>query len=330
VNELSVIVPVHNGQDFMHVALASMRQNHRDGIEFIIVDDHSEDETPWIVEAALPSMPYVTFVRNPENFGVAHSRNLALELAQSRYLSYFDADDWYLPGHLPRMIGAIQDLGTDMVRTDHVHTARTTRRLVIAPEPRRDIAIPAREGIGLPGELSIVDYPYLWAGIYDLTKIDRSLFRFHEHLRTAADRPWFWRMHLNTNDYAVASGLAGYFYRKDPNPRALTQGGNPSTLHFADAYHLIFDLALGSGEDELITKAAYGGLRITIFHIRARARLSAALQSELFARSAVLLSRLEPAVFEAAVNYLDRAARRTLRRIYRHGAKARAQMAIAD
>jgi len=323
VNELSVIVPVHNAQDFLQTSLATMRQNHREGIEFIVIDDASEDDTPRIIEAALPSMPYITFIRNEENLGVAKSRNVAMEQVDSHYLSYFDADDWYAPGHLPRLIEAIKTIGTDMVRIDHVRSVEFRRTLQVAPEEHRNLPLASREGLGLPGSLSIVDYPFLWAGIYDLTKIDRSLFGFHEHLRTAADRPWFWRMHLHTKDYAVVDGLAGYFYRKDPNWRALTQGGNPNTLHFIDAYHLIWDQAFAADDDGYIRKAAYGGLRITDFHIKSRDRLSPELQELLYRKAAVFLSRLDQERFDQAVRFFARPSRIVLSKLYEAGVAAR-------
>ena len=138
VSELTVIVPVHNGQSTLQTALTSMRQNHADGIEYIVIDDHSTDDTPRIIEAALPAMPYVTFIRNPENFGVAKSRNIAFEQIQSRYISYFDADDWYLPGHLSRLLAAIKAYGTDMVRIDHVRS-ELGRHAVLDDRRQRDI-----------------------------------------------------------------------------------------------------------------------------------------------------------------------------------------------
>lgn len=324
VDELNVIVPLHNGERFLPGALATMRHNHRDGIRFIVIDDHSDDESPRIVEAAQKSMPYITFLRNPENYGVARSRNIAFEHVDSRYLTYLDVDDWYRPGHLAALIDSIARLQTDMVRTDHVLSVGLSRTLVAAPERVRDRPIAARAGIGAPGANAIVDYPFLWAGIYDLQKIDRSLFTFDERLRTAADRPWFWRMHLRTTDYAVASGLAGYFYRKDPNPHALTQGGSEKTLHFADAYDLILDMVYESGDTGHIEKAAYGALRMTEFHLARRARLSPPLQTRLYARSAVLLSRLGDEEFETAARHLDDdISRTTLRRLRDHGLSER-------
>lgn len=325
-DELSVIVPLHDGERFLPSALATMRLNHREGIRFILIDDHSTDASPRLIEAALKSMPYITFLRNPENYGVARSRNIALEHADSRYLTYLDIDDWYRPGHLGALIDAIAELGTDMVRTDHVLSVGRARTLVPAPEAVRDRPLAARAGIGAPGPHTMVDYPYLWAGIYDLTRIDRSLFAFDERLRTAADRPWFWRMHLNTTDYAVTSDIAGYFYRKDANPNALTQGGSEKTLHFADAYDLILDMVFASGDAGHIAKAAYGAVRMTEFHLARRARLSAPLQSRLYARSAVLLSRLGDAEFDAAARRLDDVSRRTLTRLRAHGVSERERL----
>lgn len=313
---LSVIVPVYNAATFLPNCLATIRSSYRDDFQFIMIDDHSTDTTPQLLEQAAEKMPWLTLIRNPENYGVARSRNLALEQADGRYLTYLDADDWYQAGHLTETLDSLKRLDVDFIRTDHVRVDAMNRSVRRAPEEERDVALDPKSQIGLRGSRTMVDYPYLWAGMYDRERIAPELFAFDESLRTAADRPWFWRLHLNTERTAVVD-LKGYFYRKDANPTALTQAGNASTLHFLDAYAGIRDLALQTGNRDYIEKAAYGASRIIAFHVSMRARLSPELQSELFHRSSAFLNSFPKEAVKAALAHFDLPTRIVLKKILR-------------
>lgn len=301
---VSVIVPMYNAEDFLPTCLEVMRRSRDAGAQFIVVDDHSTDATPRILDEASAQMPELTVVRNDSNMGVARSRNIALDLAEGRYLTYLDVDDWYGPGHLSALVRAIQDLDVDFVRTDHVRVDRSQRTLERAPDARRGTAMAAEAGIGTAGSRSMVDYPFLWAGIYDTTRLSRDLFLFNENLRTAADRPWFWRLYMQAESTAVVD-LHQYFYRKDRNPTALTQAGNEYTLHFLDASVGIRDLVLPTDRSDWITKAAYAAARICAFHVARRARLSPALQEQLFTRSALLLASYPHDLMDDAIRTLS-------------------------
>ncbi|MFW7415403.1 glycosyltransferase family 2 protein [Demequina sp. SO4-18] len=318
---VSVIVPMYNAEDFLPTCLEVMRRNGGDGTQFIVVDDHSTDATPRILDDARAAMPGLTIVRNDANLGVARSRNIALDLADGRYLAYLDVDDWYGPGHLDGLVQAIQELEVDFVRTDHVRVDGYRRTLESAPEKRRGVPMEASTGIGRAGSNAMVDYPFLWAGIYDTERLPRDVFLFDESLRTAADRPWFWRLYMEAATTAVVD-LHGYFYRKDHNPRALTQAGNAQTLHFLDASARIRDLVLPTGDPEWITKAAYAAARICTFHVARRARLSPALRAELFDRSATLLASYPTEAMDDAIRALSVSPRISARALVAKGRKS--------
>lgn len=96
--DLSVIMPVYNGEAYLHQAIDSiLKQTFRD-FEFIIIDDASTDGSEKIVNSYEDSR--IKFVRNVENLGNYPSRNKGLEIATGRYICVMDADDVAYPNRL--------------------------------------------------------------------------------------------------------------------------------------------------------------------------------------------------------------------------------------
>ncbi len=97
---------------FVGQALASVgRQTHEDW-EVILVDDCGpEDGTREAVEEFAKSHPSrrVVYIRNTENVGCGHSRNIAIAEARGEILGLLDPDDYWAPVHLEHALGALAD-----------------------------------------------------------------------------------------------------------------------------------------------------------------------------------------------------------------------------
>lgn len=315
---LDVIVPVRDAERHLDACLQTIRANAPDGTRFLMVDDGSTDRTPWILEDAARTMPYVVHLRTDHAGGAARARNTALDLVDARYLTFLDADDWWAPGHVASMLASAEALRVDVVRTDHVRVDGLRRTPERAPWDERGVAVPAADGIGDAGGKALVDYPYLWAGVYDLTSVDPALLRFDESLRTASDRPWFWRLHLRTRTFAVVDS-PGYFYRRSDGSGSLTQSRDERLLDFLPAYHRVLDLAFASGVASHERRAVFGACRIVAFHVKKRARLGPDLQARLMADAAALLARADADTLEAVLPTLPPDQHSLLRGLYRAG-----------
>ncbi|MEU1277734.1 glycosyltransferase family 2 protein [Streptomyces sp. NPDC005805] len=314
--KLSVIVPFYNVQTYAPDTLRSLRANARDDFEFLLVDDCSTDGTPEILRQAEREVPGAVLIRHERNGGLATARNTGLDAARGEYLAFLDGDDWLAPGHFAGLLAAMEDLGCDFVRTDHVQCtarARTVHRVPVGPRGEvlrpRDWILPADRSTG-------VDYPYAWAGMYHRRLVDRGLLHFTDGLRTAEDRPWIWRLHRDAESFAVV-GRLGIFYRRGV-ASSLTQIGDVRQLDFLRAFdQVLAETAQDPEAERLLPKAVRTYCAVIAHHLGGIGRFEPAVARKLRTLSAAALRSMpQPALREALASMdADRAAR--LRRVRR-------------
>ncbi|WP_186812649.1 glycosyltransferase [Cellulomonas composti] len=321
---VDIVVPVRDAAAYLPTFLASVDANSLDGARWLVVDDASQDGTADLLERAARERPALHVLHNATPLGAPASRNRALAEVDARWVTFVDVDDWCAPGHLAAFVTRADALGADMVRTDHVRVVGHRRIPETAPAPVREAVFDATDGIGDPGGQTLVDYPFPWAGMFAASLGQRGLLQFDEGLRTAADRPWFWRLHLAGTTCAVVDS-PGYFYRRNAGSGSLTESAGEATLDFLPAYGRVLDLADASGDDRYRRRAMYGACRIVAYHVGKRERLPADLRRRLYATAALLLARGDDAIFEAALTAAPARATRLLAGLRRVGRGAVAE-----
>lgn len=98
---LSVVIPTYNRGYQLDRCLNSLfKQNYPlSRYEVIIVDDHSKDSTPKVLEKYLKKYPTLQVIRNYENKGADYARTVGVERAKARVVVFTDSDcilppDW--------------------------------------------------------------------------------------------------------------------------------------------------------------------------------------------------------------------------------------------
>jgi glycosyltransferase involved in cell wall biosynthesis len=317
--KLSVVVPFFNVQTYAPDALRSLRANAREDFEFVLVDDCSTDGTPGLLERAAAELPGAVYVRHEVNGGLATARNTGLDAARGEYLAFMDGDDWLAPGHLARVLSAIETLGCDFVRTDHVQCTGRNRSVQRVPHGPQGEVLDPREAI-LPADRSTsVDYPFAWAGMYARRLADRGLLHFTDGLRTAEDRPWIWRLHREAESFA-AVGLPGLFYRRGV-ATSLTQIGDVRQLDFIRAFDQVLADTTGDREaDRLMPKAVRTYCAIIAHHVGNIERFEPAVARKLRSMASAALRRMPQDVLDEALNSMDAERAVRLRRLRRRPA----------
>ncbi len=91
VPEISVIMSVFNGQDYLSEAIESILNQSFTNFEFIIINDASIDRSKEIIE--LYKDPRIVIITNDQTLGLAKSLNRALKIAKGNFIARMDADD---------------------------------------------------------------------------------------------------------------------------------------------------------------------------------------------------------------------------------------------
>ncbi|MER6994479.1 glycosyltransferase family 2 protein [Streptomyces sp. NPDC000410] len=327
--KLSVIVPFYNVQSYAPDTLRSLRANAREDFEFLLVDDCSKDGTPDILERAEREIPGTVLLRHERNGGLATARNTGLDAARGAYITFLDGDDWLAPGYYERLLAAIEGLGVDFVRTDHVQCTARERKVFRVPVGRRGEVLRPRDAI-LPADRSTsVDYPMAWAGIYRRELLERGLLHFTDGLRTAEDRPWIWRLHREAESFA-AVGLLGIFYRRGI-ASSLTQIGDIRQLDFIRAFDQVLDETTKDPDsDRLLPKAVRTYCAVISHHLGSVERFEPAVARKLRSMSAAALRRMPQDILKDALDSMDAERASRLRRVRRRPMSVSAPSAGAD
>ncbi len=99
--DVSVIIPVYNGENTIGRCLDSVLSQTGCSFEVVIVDDGSTDGTLGILDQYKKTVGEDTLkVIHQDNSGAAAARNSGISIAKGRYISFLDADDEFLPNRL--------------------------------------------------------------------------------------------------------------------------------------------------------------------------------------------------------------------------------------
>jgi glycosyltransferase involved in cell wall biosynthesis len=102
---VSVLLPVRDGERFLHEAIDSVLGQTLGDFELIVIDDGSSDETPTILEGYHDERLHVL---GQDGLGLVEALNRAVAASRGAYLARMDADDVSLPERLERQVAFLE------------------------------------------------------------------------------------------------------------------------------------------------------------------------------------------------------------------------------
>lgn len=131
---VSVIMPARNAGTFMDAALSSIWRQNCDGLDVIVVDAGSTDNTAEVVRNhAVAGYP----VRLIQEAAVhpSRARNIGISHAGSSFIAFLDADDLWPKGKLQRQLGRLQAQPALQMVTGYVTYFETACPAELEPMP---------------------------------------------------------------------------------------------------------------------------------------------------------------------------------------------------
>lgn len=202
---LSVIIPMYNCAPVIVRCLDSI--DYQD-CEIIVVNDGSKDNGAEIVEKYAATHPNVRLI-NKSNGGVSSARNLGIQEAVGKYISFIDADDYIVSGGLERIVTLAEEHNADVVKFKNKNVIDTSEqdKSSVSETP---INIEITTGDGVLKRHDISDY-IVWDGIYRRTIIVENNVLFKTDLCLREDDTFMGMLYCHAN-IVIATDLPLYRY----------------------------------------------------------------------------------------------------------------------
>lgn len=112
---ISIIVPVYNREKYIQKCLDSLIKQSYKHLEIICINDGSTDKSLEILNNYAKKDKRIKIINNPQNMGIAYSRNVGLDNATAEYIMWCDSDDWFEKNMCKKMLKTIKKHDVDLV-----------------------------------------------------------------------------------------------------------------------------------------------------------------------------------------------------------------------
>ena len=112
--QLSIIVPVYNVAPYLRRCAASLLSQNGVGLELILVDNGSTDESGSMCDQIAGEDGRVRVIHKP-NGGLSSARNAGLALAKGTYVTFVDSDDWVEPDCYETALHLMKQYSADLL-----------------------------------------------------------------------------------------------------------------------------------------------------------------------------------------------------------------------
>ena len=207
---LTVVVPAYNVDGYIEEALNSvLSQQWIDSIEIVIIDDGSPDSTYAVAKgmAERDSGGHIRLVHQA-NIGISGARNAGLALVRTRYFTFLDGDDIYLPEFSSVVMPLLASGEWDMVEYNVTVIDDHSRKL-------KDIELvpPERAGGHSVDRSTLMHFAdrfhtFLWARVYKTELFPQDPFPLGQRYEDAAVLPSVYLRARNV--FQIAESLICY------------------------------------------------------------------------------------------------------------------------
>ncbi len=113
---LSVVIPIYNAEKFIEKCVESIIKQTYIDWELLLINDGSTDKSLDICQRYAEQDLRIVCI-NKQNGGVSSARNVGIEVAKGKFITFVDADDWLEADHFTHIMCVSEDM--DLVVNGH-------------------------------------------------------------------------------------------------------------------------------------------------------------------------------------------------------------------
>ncbi len=117
--KIGIIVPVYNVEIYLRRCIESILKQTFEDFEVILIDDGSTDRSGRICDEYAKKDARIQVVHK-DNSGVADTRNKGLEIVETEYITFIDADDYVDSHYLETLYNLMKKYNGDLVISYHI------------------------------------------------------------------------------------------------------------------------------------------------------------------------------------------------------------------
>ncbi len=112
--KVTVVVPVYNASSYISRCIDSILSNNYKSYKLLLINDGSTDNTLDILKDYEKRYKNIQVI-DQKNRGVSNTRNIAINLAKTKYIMFIDNDDYIKSDYISTYVKAIDNSDYDMV-----------------------------------------------------------------------------------------------------------------------------------------------------------------------------------------------------------------------
>lgn len=210
---ISVVVPVYNSARYLRDCLESLRNQTIEQLQIILVDDGSTDQSGKLCDEFAAMDKRICVIHTP-NRGVSAARNIALDIAEGRYVYFCDSDDVCDTNLLESLLRSLKKTDSDLCScgyarfSEEVSKSKPVSEAVRCVEGKNSICMQLHNVEQVGG--------YLWNKLFlrDLIEADWHI-RFREDIAILEDYIFLMEYVSRCNRMCCVENML-YNYRNNP------------------------------------------------------------------------------------------------------------------
>ncbi len=208
--ELSVIIPVFNGEKYLCQCIDSIVSSEAfSRLQVVLIDDGSTDGSYDICLRYGEKFGNIDFV-SIENSGVSAARNKGIETAKGEYITFCDADDYYINDIINKASSLLRDRSSDLLFYNYIYDNGKSREKCTFPFESDKAITDINEVARLM--LTTASFNSVWNKIFKKEIIIENGLGFYNGQKYGEDRDFVLKYLTLCSDVRYLDE-DGYFYR---------------------------------------------------------------------------------------------------------------------